>query len=180
VEFKETPLRGAMLVGLKKISDERGFFARGFCRDELAAHGLNPNMLQLNVGFSHKKGTLRGLHFQAAPHQEAKFVRCTRGALFDVALDLRADSPTYRQWFGAELTQDNAQMLYVPEGFAHGYQTLSDDTEMYYLTTAVYAASAAGGFRYDDPAFDIRWPLPVSVISDADARWPAYQTASTT
>ena len=177
MEFKETPLRGAMLVSLKKISDDRGFFARGFCRDELAVHGLNPDMVQLNVGFSHKKGTLRGLHFQAAPHAEAKFVRCTRGALFDVALDLRPDSPTYLQWFGAELTQDNGQMLYVPEGFGHGYQTLTDDTERYYLTTAAYAASAAGGVRYDDPAFSIQWPLPVSVISDADARWPSYQIA---
>jgi len=178
MEFSETKLKGGFLVGLSKRSDQRGFFARAWCKDEFAAHGLNPNMVQLNTAHSHEKGTLRGMHFQAEPHAEAKFVRCTRGALFDVMIDLRPDSPTHRQWFGAELTADNGLMMYVPEGFAHGYQTLSDDTEMYYLTSAVYAATSAGGVRYDDPAFGIQWPLPVSVISDADAKWPDYAAGS--
>lgn len=177
MDFSETILRGAFVVTLKKLSDDRGFFARGFCREEFKAQGLIPDMLQLNIGSSLKKGTLRGMHFQAQPHQEAKFVRCTRGALFDVIVDLRRDSPTRLQWLGVELTQDNGQMLYVPEGFAHGYQTLMDDTEMYYLTSATYAAAAAGGVRHDDPAFGISWPLPVSVISAADAHWPDYSSS---
>ena len=174
MEFTETTLRGSFLVGFNKIVDHRGFFARGWCRDEFASHGLNPNMAQLNIGFSHKKGTLRGLHYQDPPHQEAKFVRCTRGALFDVIVDLRPGSPTRGQWFGAELTDGNARMIYAPEGFAHGYQTLTDDTEMYYLTSAPYAAAAAHGVRYNEPAFGIAWPLPVAVISDVDASWPDY------
>jgi dTDP-4-dehydrorhamnose 3,5-epimerase len=178
MKFTETKLKGAFLVGITKIADHRGFFARGFCRDELAAHGLNPNMVQLNIGFSHKLGTLRGLHYQDPPHQEAKFIRCTRGALFDVIVDLRPDSPTRGQWFGAELTQENGVMMYAPEGFAHGYQTLSDDTEMYYLTTTPYAATAARGVRHSDPAFGISWPLPVAVISDPDASWPDYTASS--
>src|SRR5262245_878279 len=131
MDFTATTLPGAFLVSLRRIEDQRGFFARGWCREEFTAHGLVPNMVQLNVGFSHKKGTVRGLHYQMPPHAEAKFVRCTRGAIFDVIVDLRADSPTQGKWFGAELTADNALMLYAPEGFAHGYQTLADDTEAY-------------------------------------------------
>ena len=175
MEFTETKLNGAFLVRLKKIEDHRGFFARGWCRDEFTRHGLNPNMLQLNTGFSHRSGTLRGMHYQEKPHQEAKFVRCTRGAIYDVIIDLRLDSPTCRQWFGAELTADNGTMLYAPEGFAHGYQTLADDADMYYMTSALYASSAARGVRYDDPAFGIQWPLAVSVISDADRNWPDFR-----
>jgi len=174
MEFTETRLKGAFLVRLKKIEDHRGFFARGWCQEEFAKHGLNPNMLQMNVGFSHKKGTVRGLHYQEKPHEEAKFVRCTLGAIFDVVVDLRPESPTRGQWFGAELTGENATMLYAPEGFAHGYQTLADDTEMNYMTTALYAAGAAKGVRYNDPAFGIPWPLPVSVISEQDQKWPDY------
>ena len=174
MEFTETKLKGAFLIGLQKIEDHRGFFARGWCRDEFATHGLNPDMVQLNVGFSHKKGTLRGLHYQDPPHQEAKLVRCTRGAIFDVIVDLRSGSPTRGQWFGAELTAENALMMYAPEGFAHGYQTLTDDTETYYFTSGYYAAPAAKGVRYNEPAFGISWPLPVAVISDADERWPDY------
>jgi dTDP-4-dehydrorhamnose 3,5-epimerase len=174
MEFTNTPLSGVYVVRMKKIEDRRGFFARGWCRDELARHGLNPNMVQLNVGFSHTKGTLRGMHYQEAPHAEAKFVRCTHGAIFDVAVDLRPDSATRGQWFGVELTADNVTMLYVPEGFAHGYQTLADDAEMYYLTSAVYSATASKGVRYDDPAFGIAWPLPVSVISEPDRQWPDF------
>jgi dTDP-4-dehydrorhamnose 3,5-epimerase len=174
VEFTETKLKGAFLIGLSKIEDERGFFARGWCREEFARHGLNPDVVQLNVGFSHKKGTLRGLHYQNPPQQEAKFVRCTRGAIFDVIVDLRPDSPTHRQWFGAELTPENGLMLYSPEGFAQGYQTLTDDTEMCYLTSGYYLPAAARGVRYNDPAFQISWPLPVAAISDADKNWPDH------
>jgi len=174
MEFVETHLKGAFIVRIKRIEDFRGFFGRAWCRDEFAKHGLNPNATQLNVAFSHKKGTLRGLHFQAAPHDEAKFMRCSRGAVHDVIVDLRPDSPTRGQWVGVDLTADNHAMLYAPEGFAHGYQTLEDNTELNYMTTAAYAASSARGVRYDDPAFKIVWPLPVSVISDADKAWPDY------
>ncbi len=178
MEFSETKLEGSYLISLTRISDARGYFARGWCKDEFAKHGLNPNMVQLNTAHSHKQGTLRGLHFQRAPHAEAKFVRCTRGALFDVMVDLRPDSPTHRNWYGAELTPENGRMLYVPEGFAHGYQTLVDDTEMYYMTTATYAAASAGGVRFDDPAFAIDWPLPIAVVSEADRGWPDYAASN--
>ncbi len=171
MEFIETKLKGAFLIAPQNIVDHRGFFARAWCREELASHGLNGDMVQLNVGFNQKKGTLRGLHFQVPPHAEAKLVRCIRGAMFDVMVDLRRDSPTKGEWFGAELTAENRLMLYVPAGFAHGYQTLVDETEMFYLTSAAYVASAARGVRYD--AFGIEWPLPVSVISSADQTWPA-------
>jgi dTDP-4-dehydrorhamnose 3,5-epimerase len=135
---------------------------------------LNPTVVQINTAFNLRAGTVRGLHFQAAPYAEAKFIRCTRGAIFDVIVDLRPDSPTRGQWLGEELTADNGAMLYVPEGFAHGYQTLRDDTEMYYTTSALFAPKSAGGVRHDDPAFAIAWPLPVSVISEADRNWPAF------
>jgi dTDP-4-dehydrorhamnose 3,5-epimerase len=174
MEFIETKLKGAFLIRLSKIEDHRGFFARGWCRDEFSKHGLTANMVQLNVGFSHKRGTLRGLHFQDPPHQEAKFIRCTRGAIFDVIVDLRPDSPTRGQWVGTELTFENTLMLYAPEGFAHGYQTLVDDTEIYYLTSSFYVASAARGLRYNEPAFGISWPLPIGSISDSDQNWPDY------
>ena len=174
MEFNETKLKGAFLVSTKRIQDNRGYFARGWCQDEFAKHGLKSNMVQLNTGFSHKKGTLRGLHFQMAPHEEAKFITCTRGALFDVIVDLRPESPTRGEWVGAELTPDNGLKMYAPPGFAHGYQTLQDDTEMYYLTSAFYASAAATGVRYDDPAFAISWPLPVSLISTQDASWPDF------
>jgi dTDP-4-dehydrorhamnose 3,5-epimerase len=173
--FTETELKGAFVVGVRKIEDERGFFARGWCRKEVEGAGLNPNLAQINFASSRKKGTLRGMHFQVAPDAEAKLVRCTRGSIFDVIIDLRPDSPTHGHWLGVDLSADNHLMLYVPEGFAHGYQTLTDDAEMYYMTSAFYAPSAAGGVRYDDPAFDIQWPLPVAVISDADKRWPDYR-----
>lgn len=174
MEFTETKLKGAFVVSMKRIEDKRGFFARGWCRNEFASHGLNPDMVQLNVGFSHAKGTLRGLHFQESPHAEAKFVRCTRGAIYDVVVDLRLNSDTLGQWFGIELTADNGLMLYAPEGFAHGYQALTDGADMYYMTSAFYASPAARGVRYNDPAFGIQWPLPVSVISSQDENWPDF------
>jgi dTDP-4-dehydrorhamnose 3,5-epimerase len=174
MEFSPTKLAGAFLVRIKPIEDERGYFGRGWCRDEFVQHGLNPNMTQLNVALSHQKGTLRGLHYQMEPHQEAKLVRCTRGAIYDVIVDLRPGSATCGQWVGVQLTARNGMMLYVPEGFAHGYQTLADNVEMYYLTSAPYAAHAARGVRFDDPAFAIVWPEKVTVVSQADRSWPDY------
>jgi len=174
MEFAETEIKGCFVVRPKRIADARGHFARAFCRDEFAQHGLNPDMLQLNTGFSHKAGTVRGLHYQAAPHAEAKFARCTRGAIFDVVVDLRDGSPTRGRWFGIELTADDGTMVYVPEGCAHGYQALVDGAEMYYNTSARYAPTAAGGVRFDDPAFGIAWPAPVTIVSDQDRNWPDF------
>jgi len=173
--FTATKLSGAFLVSQRKIEDHRGFFARAWCTEEFAQHGLAANMVQLNTSFSLKRGTLRGVHYQLPPYAEAKFVRCTRGAIFDVIVDLRRDSPTHTQWIGAELTADNGLMLYVPEGCAHGYLTLTDDTEAYYLTSGLYAPGAARGVQYKDPAFGIEWPEPIVLISDADNSWPAYR-----
>ncbi len=178
MEFTETNLKGACVLRLKKIEDERGFFARAWCREEFLQHGLNPDMTQLNTAFSHRRGTVRGLHYQLAPHTEAKFIRCTRGAIFDVIVDLRPGSPTLGSWYGIELTADNGLMLYAPEGFAHGYQTLQDNTDMYYFTSAAYAPSAARGLRYNDPLVRIEWPLPVSVVSAVDLKWPGLQEAT--
>jgi dTDP-4-dehydrorhamnose 3,5-epimerase len=175
MEFGETPLAGAYLIRQTRIVDHRGFFARAFCQQEFAAHGLTSSMVQLNVGFSHEAGTLRGMHYQERPHSEAKLMRCTSGAIFDVIVDLRLDSPTRGRWFGTELSAENGLLLYAPEGFAHGYQTLVADAEMYYLASAFYVHSSARGVRYDDPVFGIRWPLPVSAISEADRGWPDFR-----
>jgi len=174
MNFVETKLKGAYIIDLKKIEDDRGFFARGWCQNEFKAFNLNPNSVQLNVGFNYKCGTLRGMHYQKSPWAEAKLVRCTRGAVYDVIIDLRRDSPTHGQWVGVELTEENHRMLYAPEGFAHGYQTLADNTEIYYQTTQFYAPEFATGVRFDDPAFGIAWPLPISIISNQDRTWPAY------
>jgi dTDP-4-dehydrorhamnose 3,5-epimerase len=174
VIFRETKLKGAYVIEVQKIGDARGFFGRSWCRREFGEHGLTAEMMQSNIGFSTQKGTLRGLHYQEQPFAEAKLVRCTRGAAYDVIVDLRPDSPTCRQWFGTELTQDNYQMMYVPEGFAHGYLTLEDNTEMTYSVTQFYSPEAERGIRYDDPAFDIIWPMDIRVISDKDRSWPAH------
>jgi len=174
MEFAETDIKGCFVVRPKRIADARGHFARAFCRDEFAQHGLNPDMLQLNTGFSHKAGTVRGLHYQKAPHDEAKFARCTRGAIFDVVVDLRDGSPTRGHWFGIELSADEGTMVYVPEGCAHGYQALVDGAEMYYMTSARYAPTSASGVRFDDPAFGITWPAPVTIVSDQDRNWPDF------
>jgi dTDP-4-dehydrorhamnose 3,5-epimerase len=174
MQFTPTKIAGAYLIGAQRIEDHRGYFARGWCEREFLEHGLAERMVQLNIGFSHRRGTIRGLHYQLAPHAEAKFVRCTQGAIFDVVVDLRPDSPTCAQWVAAELSAANGLMLYAPPGCAHGYQTLADDTEAYYLTSAVYAPTAARGVRYNDPAFGITWPLPVSTISTGDAEWPDF------
>ncbi len=174
MEFHPTDLMGCFVVRPKKIADDRGHFARAFCADEFAGQGLNPRMLQLNAAATHRAGTVRGMHYQKAPHEEAKFVRCTRGAIYDVVVDLRPASPTRGKWFGIELTAEDGAMVYVPEGCAHGYQTLADGAEMYYLTSASYAPDAASGVRFDDPALAIAWPLAVTVVSEADRRWPDY------
>ncbi len=175
MRFVETNVAGAYIIELERREDHRGFFARSWCQDEFGANGLDPRVAQINVAFTAKKASLRGLHYQLAPHREAKTVRCTRGAIFDVAVDLRPDSPAFKQWVGVELSADNHRLLYIPEGCAHGYQTLADDSEIEYLTTASYASESARGIRFDDPAFGIAWPLPVGIISDADRSWPDFQ-----
>jgi dTDP-4-dehydrorhamnose 3,5-epimerase len=174
MKFTETKLPGAYLVEITQIKDSRGFFARSWSKPDFENLGLNANLAQANVAWNEVKGTLRGMHFQTAPYAETKLVRCTRGAVYDVIVDLRPDSPTHKQWFGAELTYDNYRMLYIPEGFGHGYQTLTYDAELTYFTTALYEPSAAGGVRYNDPAFGIEWPLAVTRISDKDAQWGDY------
>lgn len=173
-----TPLEldGAFIVDLELREDERGFFARTWARDEFEAHGLNPAIEQCNLSFNHLRGTLRGLHFQRAPYAEVKLIRCTRGAIFDVIVDLRPESATYTRWLGVELSAENRRALYVPEGFAHGYQTLVDATETHYQVSEPYAPQAEGGVRWDDPAFQIEWPAAETrTISDKDRAWPDYE-----
>jgi dTDP-4-dehydrorhamnose 3,5-epimerase len=164
-----------MVIDPNPRADDRGRFMRAWCAGEFGEQGIHFVPVQANMGFSKKKGTIRGMHFQEAPALEAKLVRCTRGVMFDLALDLRPDSPTYRQWFGVELSAENGRMLFVPENCAHGYQTLEDATEMHYMTSALYTPSAAHGVRFDDPAFNIHWPLPATVISEQDRNWPLVQ-----
>ena len=172
--FKETKLKGSYVIDLERITDERGFFARSWCAKEFSSHGLSPVIVQANVGHSTKKATIRGMHFQIAPYAEVKVVHCSRGSLYDVIIDLRDGSPTRGQWVGVELTATNGRMVYVPEGFAHGYQTLEDETDLVYQTSQFYAKEAAKGVRYNDPAFAIAWPLPVSVVSSGDTNWADY------
>ncbi len=174
--FSATAVAGAHLIRIEPRTDERGFFARVWCAKELGARGLNGRFVQSNLGVSRTRGTLRGLHYQLAPSAEAKLVRCTRGAIYDVIVDLRRDSVTYRRWFGVDLTAESHELLYVPEGVAHGYQTLTENAEVCYETTQFYAPERACGVRYDDPAFGIAWPLPVTVISQADRSWPLHGT----
>jgi len=170
--FRETGVMGAYVIELERLEDERGFFARTFCRREFAARGLNPALVQCSVSYSPRKGTLRGLHYQAPPHEEAKLVRCTRGAIWDVAVDLRPDSPTYGKHAGVELTAENRKQLYVPEGCAHGFLTLTDDTEVAYQMSQFYEPTAARGVRWNDPALSIPWPGEVVVINERDASYP--------
>jgi dTDP-4-dehydrorhamnose 3,5-epimerase len=174
VEYRTGEVQGAMVVEPEPRRDERGWFARLWCAQEFAAQGLVAEIAQVNTGVSPRRGTLRGMHFQLPPHDEVKVVRCFRGAVFDVVVDLRRDSPTWKRWMGVELTAANARMLYVPQGCAHGYLTLEDDTELMYLTSRLYSPQDARGVRYDDPAFGIRWPAPVKIVSAADAGWPLY------
>jgi dTDP-4-dehydrorhamnose 3,5-epimerase len=176
MKFSPGRIVGSFVIELEKRGDDRGYFARTWCEREFAEHGLNTRIAQVNVGVSTRAGTLRGMHYQIAPHAEVKVVRCSRGAIYDVALDLRPDSPTFRQWHGCELTQDSGRMLYIPEGCAHGYLTLTDDAELLYFTSQFYAGGSARGVRHDDPAFGIEWPAPVRVVSQADAAWPDFKT----
>ena len=221
--FTETKLKGAYIIDIEKLEDERGFFARSFCQKEFESHGLNPRLVQCNISFNLKKGTLRGIHYQVAPHEEAKLVRCVRGSIYDVIIDIRPDSETYCQWIGVELgifslqltahssqsvssschlpspifspssnrseltahclpglansSQLTAQyrMLYIPEGFAHGYLTLEDDTEIFYQMSQFYAPESARGVRWNDPAFNIQWPIEVQVISERDKTYPDFR-----
>ncbi len=172
MKFVPTPLDGAFVVEPELISDDRGFFARSFCQNEFRAHGLDPAAVQCNISFNSKRGTLRGLHFQAKPHEEAKLVRCTRGAIWDVIVDLREDSPTRYRWFSAELSADNHQALFVPAGFAHGFQTLVDDSEVLYQMSEFYHPESARGLRWDDPAIGISWPCSDPVLSPRDRSYP--------
>lgn len=170
--FTETPLAGAFVIDIQPHADERGFFARAFCRMEFEAHGLTPVIVQVNVGRSIMAGTLRGLHFQFPPHAETKVVRCTKGALFDVMVDLRPESPTFLKHYSIELTEDNHRALYIPKRFAHGYQVLADNTELSYSTDECYAAGYEGGLLYSDPELSIKWPVPVTSTSQKDRNWP--------
>lgn len=173
--FTETPLRGAFVIDLERREDGRGFFARAFCADEFGAHGIDMQIKQANLSHNRDTGTLRGLHFQRAPAQEAKFVRCLAGRLYDVIVDNRPDSPTYLQHFGAELSAENGRALYVPRGFAHGFLTLEPDTMANYLVDEVYTPGVEGGFRYDDPGLAIDWPRAAAVVSQKDQSWPLVQ-----
>jgi dTDP-4-dehydrorhamnose 3,5-epimerase len=177
--FQETPLAGAYVIDLEKRGDERGFFARAFCEQEFGAHGLVTHLAQANNSLSARKGTLRGMHYQLAPKAETKLVRCIRGALFDVILDLRKDSPTFGQAFGAELSAENRRMMYVPKGFAHGFITLADDTEAFYFVDEFYAPELERGVRWNDPKFAIPWPAHVAptVISDKDQNYRDFDPA---
>ncbi len=159
--FTETKLPGAFVIEPERFEDMRGFFALTWSERDFAAHGLNPRLVECNISFNRKKGTLRGMHFQRAPHAQAKLVRCTLGAIYDVIVDLRAESPAFKQWIAVELTAENRRQLYIPEGFAHGFQTLRDETEVLYQMTEVFAPGGAGGVRWDDPAFGIVWPACV-------------------
>jgi dTDP-4-dehydrorhamnose 3,5-epimerase len=176
MEFTETPLRGAYLIDIKPYQDSRGFFARTFCVEEFAQHGLETGLMQCNVSFNRVMGTLRGLHHQAAPHEEAKLVRCTMGAIWDAIVDIREGSETYAHWFAVELTAQNRRALYVPKGFAHGFQVLADDTEVFYQMSCMHQPASARGIHYADPTLRIAWPLAVANLSDHDARLPTLRT----
>ena len=170
--FTETKLKGAFIIDIEPIEDERGLFARSWCREEFEAHGLNPELAQCNISFNKKRGTLRGMHYQKPPHEEAKLVRCTLGAIFDVIIDLRPDSSTYKQWVGEKLTAQNRRMLYIPEGFAHGFLTLEDATEVFYQMSTPYVPDSASGIRWDDPAINITWPIEKDLmISEKDGAY---------
>jgi dTDP-4-dehydrorhamnose 3,5-epimerase len=174
VQFRPTPVHGAYLIDLERRGDDRGFFARFFCEREFATAGLVSRFVQINNSLTGRRGTLRGMHYQLPPSAEVKVVRCLRGALFDVALDLRPDSPSFGRWFGAELTAENRSMMYVPEGCAHGFITLQDDTEALYLVSAFYGPDEERGVRFNDPRFAIAWPIEPAEVSAKDKGWPDF------
>jgi len=166
--FKETSLKGAYIIEIEPLEDERGFFARSFCQKEFEEHSLNFSIVQCNLSYNKKKGTLRGMHYQVAPYEEAKLVSCVRGAIYDVIIDLRQDSNSYCQWLAVELNEKKFNMIYIPEGFAHGFQTLKDDTEVFYQMSEFYHPECARGVRWNDPAFGVKWPLHNPIISEKD------------
>lgn len=176
MNFSETKLKGAFVIGLDILPDQRGFFARSFCTKEFEAHGLNPNLVQCNLSFNYKKGTLRGMHYQKPPFTETKLIRCIRGAIYDVIIDLRPESETYLSYIGVELSAENRRALYVPERFAHGFQSLTDESEVMYQMGEFHAPEYAFGLRYNDSALGIEWPLPVSEISQKDLSWPLLES----
>jgi dTDP-4-dehydrorhamnose 3,5-epimerase len=172
MRFTPSPIAGAWIIDIEPIHDQRGFFATTWLPEQFREHGIDPALAQCNLAFNHKRGTLRGMHFQAAPHAQAKLVRATRGALLDVIVDLRPESATYRKWDAVELTADNRRTLFIPAGLAHGYLTLADDTEAFYQASTPWAPQAESGVRWNDPAFGIRWPFQPTVISEKDQHWP--------
>ncbi len=172
--FTETILKGAFLIEPERLEDERGFFARTWCQREFEQHGLRPRWVQCSISYNKKRGTLRGMHYQATPHEEIKLVRCSRGAIYDVIIDLRPQSPTFKKHVAAELSAENRKMFYIPEGLAHGFQTLEDDCEVFYQISEFYEASRARGVRWNDLAFGINWPEPVRVISGRDRNYPDF------
>jgi dTDP-4-dehydrorhamnose 3,5-epimerase len=174
VRFVPTPLAGLVVVEIEPREDDRGMFARTFCADEFAAHGLHASWPQCNVSWNAKRATIRGMHFQKAPHEEPKLVRCTRGRIFDVAIDLRPRSPTFKRWFGVELSAEKRSALHIPGGFAHGFQALVDDVEVFYQMGERYRPELASGVRWNDPAFAIAWPLPDPILSSKDAGYPDF------
>ena len=177
MKFIETPLAGLYVVEIEPLNDDRGFFARSFCVRDFEAHGLMPTLVQCNISFNEKAGTLRGLHFQAFPHEEAKLVRCTQGAIYDVAIDIRPNSGTYLKWYAAELTSENRRMMFIPHGFAHGFQTLVDKSEVFYLMSEFYYPESARGLRWNDPTLGISWPIANQIISDKDRTYPLIDSA---
>ncbi|MBI1983202.1 MAG: dTDP-4-dehydrorhamnose 3,5-epimerase [Acidobacteria bacterium] len=170
----EIVLRGAFLLDLEPVEDQRGFFARLWCADEFRKRGLESNLAQMSISYNRLRGTVRGMHYQAPPHEETKLIRCTAGAIHDVIIDLRTDSSTLGKWYATELSARDHRMFYIPRGFAHGFQSLEDGTEVQYMISAAYHPEAARGVRWDDPAFGIRWPLPVSSISERDLSFPPF------
>lgn len=174
MRYTETPIDGVLVVDVEPVEDHRGFFARTYCEEEFRRRGLETHFAQSSIAFSVRKGTLRGMHYQRDPHAEVKLVRCTRGGVYDVVIDLRPHSPTFRHWFAAELTAANRRMLYVPKGLAHGYLTLEDETEIAYQMSAPYHPEAAAGVRFDDPAFGVHWPHEVTVIAERDRTYPDF------
>lgn len=174
MKFTEIKLKGAFIIEIDRIGDERGFFGRQWCQNEMTKMGLKADIAQVNTSLNKEKGTLRGLHYQKFPFQETKLIRCIRGRIFDVIVDLRPDSATFKQWFGLELTQDNYKMLYAPDNFAHGFITLKDNSEILYLVSQFYQPEAEAGLRWDDPQFSIHWPGSVQVMSDKDRNRPDF------
>lgn len=174
MKFIETKLKGAFIIQIEPLEDERGYFVRSFCKEEFEKYGLNPEIVQCNISYNKKAGTLRGMHFQKAPYEETKIVSCIKGAVYDVIIDLRKDSQTFCQWISVELTENNNKMLYIPKGFAHGFQTLVDDTIVNYQMGEYYHPKYAMGIRYDDTSFNINWPIEHAIISDKDLKFEDF------